>query len=103
MGIAVGLFLIAIGAILTWGVTDTSEAVNLDAVGVILMIVGLAGLLLTLLFWQSWWGTGMWRRGAYYDAAAPVEPAAPTGRRYVVEEEEAAPPAPPPGGPPTPP
>jgi hypothetical protein len=104
MGIVVSLILVAVGAILTWGVTDTSDGINLDAVGVILMIVGIVGLLLTMLFWQSWFGAGMWRRGAYAAPAAapvaPVAPAAPAARTYVVEEEVPGPPA---GGPPPPP
>ena len=56
MGLGVSLILIAVGAILTWAVTDTSSAVNLDAVGVILMVVGLVGFLLSLAFWSTWWG-----------------------------------------------
>lgn len=44
----VGVFsvvLIAIGAILTFAVEKTAEGINLDAVGIILMIVGAVGLL----------------------------------------------------------
>jgi hypothetical protein len=106
VGVVVSLILVAVGAILTWGVEDRSEGVNLDAVGVILMIVGIVGILLTMLFWQSWWGAGMWRRGAYYEGAAPPARGwgwGGRGRRYVVEEEDVAPPGPPPGGPPPPP
>jgi hypothetical protein len=33
-------------------VADTSDAINLDAIGVILMIVGAIGLLLSLMFWS---------------------------------------------------
>jgi hypothetical protein len=50
MGIGIGIVLIAIGAILTWGVTADAEGVDVNAVGVILMIVGLISLLLSLLF-----------------------------------------------------
>jgi hypothetical protein len=53
MGIGVSLFLIAVGAILTWAVEVESEGINLNTVGVILLIVGVVGLLLTLLFWSS--------------------------------------------------
>jgi hypothetical protein len=86
MGVGVGLILIAVGAILTWGVTDRSNAVNLDVVGVVLMVVGAVGVLLSLAFWSSFWGPGYSRR---YAAAGPV-----TRRRYVrraprvVEREE---------------
>jgi hypothetical protein len=102
VGIVVSLILIAVGAILTWGVEDRAEGVNLDAVGVILMIVGLVGILLTMLFWSTWWGPGYWRRGAYVEGAPPARRWGWGGRRYVVEEEEGAPPAGPPGGPPPP-
>ncbi len=100
MGIAVSLILMAVGAILVWGVTSDAEGINVDAVGVILMIVGLIGFLLTLMFWQSWWGRGMWRREAYVEGAAPVR-AAPAERRVVVEEEDVVG-GPPAAGPPPP-
>lgn len=42
MGIGLGIVLMAAGAILFWAVDASIEAVNLDVVGVILMIVGAA-------------------------------------------------------------
>ena len=75
MGMGIGLILIAVGAILTWGVKDTSNAINLDAVGVILMIVGAIGFVLSMMFWSSFWGAGYFRRS--YAAEVPV------GRRTV--------------------
>ena len=60
MGIPVSLILIPSGAILTWGVTDEPSGLNLDAIGVILMVIGIVGLVLTLLLWRSWWGPGHW-------------------------------------------
>ena len=53
MGIGVSLFLLALGAILKFAVTATTEGFNIETVGVILMIVGALGLLLTLLFWSD--------------------------------------------------
>jgi hypothetical protein len=53
MGIGVSIFLMAVGAILTWGVNATARGLNLEVIGVILMIVGGFGLLLSLLFWSS--------------------------------------------------
>ena len=35
-------------------------------VGVILMIVGILGLLLSLIFWSTWGGFGGWRRETVY-------------------------------------
>jgi hypothetical protein len=53
MGFGVSLFLIALGAILAWAVTAQVEGIDINAVGVILMIVGAMGLLLSLLFYAS--------------------------------------------------
>ena len=44
MGFGTSLFLIAVGAILTFAVEVQVQGFNLDAVGVILMIVGAIGL-----------------------------------------------------------
>lgn len=62
MGISVSLVLIAVGAVLTWAVTATTSGIDLGTVGVILMIVGAAGLVLSLIFWSSWGGFAT-RRG----------------------------------------
>ena len=50
MGIGVSVFLLAIGAILTFAIgADTIDIVNINVVGIILMIAGAIGLLLTML------------------------------------------------------
>jgi hypothetical protein len=54
MGIGVSLILIAVGAILTWAVETTVSGVSIHAVGVILLVVGTVGLLISLAFWSSW-------------------------------------------------
>lgn len=47
MGIGAGIFLLAVGAILKFAVTETTVyGVNLQVVGVILMIVGVLGIIL---------------------------------------------------------
>ena len=48
MTIGTSLFLIAVGAILRFAVKDSFEGIELDVVGLILMIVGIAGLILGL-------------------------------------------------------
>jgi len=53
MGIGVSLFLLAAGAILTFAVDVTTEGVNLNTIGVILMVVGGLGMLLFLTVWGS--------------------------------------------------
>jgi hypothetical protein len=77
MGIGVGIFLIAVGAILTFAVNAQTSGVNLDTVGWILMGVGAAGVLLSLLFWSSWGGPGYWsngsRRRTYVDEGPGVQ------------------------------
>jgi hypothetical protein len=54
MGIGTSLFLIAIGAILKFAVTDSISGVELSTIGVILMVVGIVGLLISLLYTQLW-------------------------------------------------
>ncbi len=73
MGIGVSLILIAAGAILTWAVNATVSGLDINAVGVILMVVGIVGLVLSLVYWTSWGGVGGPRRRTttYIDEAPP--------------------------------
>lgn len=99
MGIPFSLIVIAAGAILTWGVTSEPSGLNLDAIGVVLMVVGVVGLVLTLLFWRSWWGPGYWSSSyvedgpqrSWYDGRAWGP-----RRRTTYVEDDAPPPPPPP-------
>jgi hypothetical protein len=54
MSTGVSIFLIAVGAILTFALEREAEGINLDTVGIILMIVGGVGLVVSALFWSSW-------------------------------------------------
>ena len=94
MGISVSILLIAVGAILTWGVTADAEGLDVNAIGVILMIVGLLGLVISLIFWSSW--GGFRRRTAYVEGTTPVRTAPVAPRRTTVVEEEDVAPGPPP-------
>jgi len=59
MGIGVSLILLAVGAIITFAVhVSTSSAFNLHTIGIILMVVGAIGALLSMVFWSSWGGFG---------------------------------------------
>jgi hypothetical protein len=49
MGIGTSIFLIAVGAILKFAVTDTISGIELATVGVILMIVGIFGLVWSMM------------------------------------------------------
>ena len=92
MGISVSILLIAVGAILTWGVTAEAEGLDVNAIGVILLIVGLLGLVISMIFWSSW--GGFHRRTAYVEGGPSVRPDA--GATVVEEEVETSPPVPPP-------
>lgn len=54
MGIGVSIFLFAIGAILAFAVEANTRGIDLNVVGVILMIVGAVGLALSMILWSSW-------------------------------------------------
>lgn len=58
MGIGVSVFLLAVGAILTFALNAEVSGINLDTVGIILMIAGLIGLAMSAMFWNSWGGFG---------------------------------------------
>ncbi len=53
MGIAVGIFLFAVGAILRFAVSKQVSGIDLQVVGVILMIVGTVGAVASALFWST--------------------------------------------------
>jgi hypothetical protein len=62
MGIGVSIVLVALGAILIWGVTAEVAGIDVNAIGWILLIVGIVGTLLSMIFWSSWGGVGGARR-----------------------------------------
>src|SRR2546423_8310508 len=83
VGIGTSIFLIAVGAILKYAVTAHVSGINLDTVGVILMVVGVVGLLLSLL-WMTIWADR--RRTTSVVTDRPVA-AGPGARERVVERE----------------
>jgi uncharacterized membrane protein len=56
MGIGTSIVLIAVGAILKWAVTATVSGVSIHTIGTILLVVGILGLLISLLFLSSAFG-----------------------------------------------
>ena len=73
MGLGASIFLIALGAILAFAVTYELAGVDIQVVGWILMIVGILGLVLSMVFWSSWGGPAYWssRRRTYVDEGPP--------------------------------
>jgi len=63
MGISFSLLVAAAGAILIWAVNASSSGFNVHTAGVILLVVGIIGFVVSLAFWSSWGGFGGdWRR-----------------------------------------
>ncbi|HWC86144.1 MAG TPA: DUF6458 family protein [Solirubrobacteraceae bacterium] len=54
MGLGTSIFLIAVGAILRFAVSVSTHGFNIHTIGVILMIVGIIGLVISL-FWILAW------------------------------------------------
>ncbi|HJR24589.1 MAG TPA: DUF6458 family protein [Acidimicrobiales bacterium] len=76
MGIGISVFLIAVGAIMAFAVeVENSNGFDINAIGVILMVVGAIGLVFTALIW------GPRTRRTVVDDGAPA-----AGRRRVIEE-----------------
>ena len=77
MGLGVGIFLSAIGAILAFAVSATVSGVNVHAVGWILLIVGIVGIVLSMIFWSSWAGPGYWSNSRRRTTTVVEGPAGP--------------------------
>ena len=54
MGIGSSLFLIAVGAILYFAVDADVSGIEISTVGIILMVIGIIGLLISLFFLGEW-------------------------------------------------
>ena len=78
MGLGVGIFLAALGAVLAFAVSADVSGVNIHTIGWILLIVGIIGIVLSMIFWSSWAGPGYWtssrRRTTYVDEGPPGGP-----------------------------
>ena len=80
MGIVPSLIVVAIGAILSFAINVTnSHGFNLNTIGVILMVVGGIGFLLSCVFWSTW--------GGFHGTTGTVGGAAVTTRRETVVRE----------------
>ena len=70
MGIGASIFLIALGAILTFAVHATVSGVSIQTIGVILMIAGGLGLLVTLMIFGPRRRAGVVEERVYDDRPA---------------------------------
>jgi hypothetical protein len=74
MGIGVSIFLMALGAILAWGVQVDTRGIDLDTVGIILLVIGALGMVLSLLFWSSFSPYGSRRETVVREGTTVAEP-----------------------------
>jgi hypothetical protein len=58
MGMGVSLLLVAVGAVLAFAVHVTGSGFNIHTIGIILLVVGAIGALMSMIFWSSWGGFG---------------------------------------------
>ena len=81
MTIGAGLLLIAVGAILRFGISTVStHGIGVHTIGDILMAVGVLGVVLWLIVWAPWGTRARSRRTIYREEVPP-------GRRTVYREE----------------
>jgi hypothetical protein len=92
MGIGVSIFLLALGAILAFAVDVQANGIDINTVGVILMIVGAIGLATSFLFWDRMgFGSASRRtvtRHDYVDDGVTVAPRAGVRERTVVRDDQ---------------
>jgi predicted Na+-dependent transporter len=72
---ALSILMIAAGAILTWAVTDNTSGFDLHTIGIILLVVGIVGLIASLV------------RGTFMGFSTSRERHVSTDGRTVVESE----------------
>jgi hypothetical protein len=72
MSLGTSIFLFAVGAVLRYAVTASTSGVSLHTIGLILMIVGVVGAVLSLLYMLIWSEHNRgWRRGGGYTEPPP--------------------------------
>jgi len=80
MGVGTSLVLVAVGAILRFAISVTASGIDIHTIGVILMVIGGIGFVISLFFWTSWGGFG----GGGYHRQRRVTPDGAGG--YVEED-----------------
>ena len=85
MTIGAGILLIAVGAILRFGISTVStHGFGIHTIGDILMVVGALGVVLWLLVWAPWAPRARSRRTVYRGDLPPDE--VPPARRYPADD-----------------
>ena len=77
MPLGTSIFLIAVGATLRYAVTATVSGIDIATVGLILMIVGAIGIVLSLFYMLAWSPA---RRGVVRDRVIEHDPYEPPAR-----------------------
>jgi hypothetical protein len=70
MSLGVSIFLLVVGAVLTFAVDVTTSGFSIHTVGIILLVAGALGVVLSLLFWSSF---SPYRRGTVVGGDTVVE------------------------------
>ena len=78
MNIGASIFLLVVGAILAFAVNVTTHGLNVNIVGVILMITGATGILMSLLSWNS--------RAPWYRRRRVIIPGPVLDGDHIIEE-----------------
>ena len=90
MGIVVSMLMIAVGAVMRFAGTAEGRGFNVASAGVVLMVVGVIGALLSIGFWASWGGFNRGRGNTVITTTPGVTNTPPvvTGERTTVTERE---------------
>ena len=85
MGIVTSMVMIAVGAIMRFAVTAQGHGFNVHTAGVVLMVVGILGALLSIGFWASWGG---FSHGGQRGIVRGGQTTVASGERTIVRERE---------------
>ena len=83
MGIVISMLAITAGAIMRYAVSAQGQGFNVHTTGMVLMVVGVIGAVMSIAFWASWGGLRLGRRGTVGPAAAVS-----SGRTTTVRERD---------------
>jgi hypothetical protein len=75
MGIVISSLTIAVGAIMRFAVTVKGHGFDVHTTGVILIVIGVIGAVLSIAYWASWGGfqhNGVGRRTTVVSTQSPV-------------------------------